>query len=103
MEDVTLSVSDDTESLVATPEYYGPSAKYIVEEGGAEFKWYYADSEDAENWTVIEGATDETYTPDETTKGKFIKAGVKITDTLDNDGDIVTEERFSDATYVFDG
>lgn len=103
LEGVLLSVAEDGESLVATPDYYGPNGSYIVEEGGAEFKWYYADSEDAETWTVIEGATEQIYTPDKTTKGKFIKAGVKITDTLDNKNDIKTEERLSDATYVFDG
>jgi len=99
LEDVTLSVAENGETLVATPVYYGPKDDNCY----AEYKWYYADSEDSESWTEIEGATDESYTPDETTKGKFIKAGVKVTDTLDNMDDIETEERLSAATYVFDG
>ena len=97
---VTLTADPtDSETLVANVDYLG----YSGASAATAYKWYYADSENAANWTEISGATQGSYKPDNSIKGKFIKASAVVTETINNTGSYTSEEYFSDPTYVFDG
>ena len=88
LEDVSLAANDG--ALTATYNYYGPTGANATKI----IKWYKKGAaEDA--WTVIDGATSATYTPDISVAGKYIRAGIAVTD-----GDISIAERFTEAYYV---
>ena len=69
---------NDKEKFVANVDYAGNSGTNAP----VAYQWYYAASEDAAEWTKIEGATEKGYKPENLPSGSFIKAGAKVTETI---------------------
>lgn len=101
--DVTISADEtDGETLVANAEYYGANS---TDDASAYYQWYMSDEENGE-YTKIANATSKTYKPSGNAAGKFIKAGVRVSDQIENKNETLeteTAERFSEPVYVFDG
>lgn len=102
LESVTVTKGSDN---VLTAGYTYSGGTYALS-GTPSYKWYYADSADASTWTEISGATNSTYTPDSTLEGKYIKAGVTVSDnitradTTSYDKTITTAEHYSEPQFI---
>lgn len=83
----------DNGAYSADFDYYG-----ISKDAAVEYKWYASDTEDGE-YSLIANENEKTFTPDSQTTGKFIKASVKVTDTLDGNT-VTTNERFSESVLA---
>lgn len=101
--DVTISADEtDGETLVANAQYYGANS---TDDASAYYQWYMSDEENGE-YTKIANATSKTYKPSGNAAGKFIKAGVRVSDQIENKNETLeteTAERFSEPIYAFDG
>ena len=91
-----VAIEKDGSALNVDYTYYGPSGTSAQ----AAVKWYCSDDPTSGSWTVISGENSASYTPGAAVYGKYVRAGVSITDTLESSGDIQTEEYFTNSYYV---
>ena len=90
-----VSITENAGTLSAGYTYNSTS-------GSAQYKWYYSDSPEGV-WNEIPDAAFATYTPEGEYAGKWIRAGIKISDTAYTGEQFTTNEAFTEAKPTFSG
>lgn len=95
-DEVTISAAENN-TFAAAYKYTGPNDGFP----SPQYQWYYADSPDGA-WTEIAGASSASYSLTGEIAGKWIRAGVKISDSV-NGNTFLTNEVFSAPVATFNG